>query len=406
MSPGRRACGSESARRGTCTFHLRSARAAPAHAGGPTALGVIYLAVAEELGLHAEPISLPSHFLVRLRVDGQGAPSLTASSPYPSTHQTTLVSQPSSATPTAQRSARPSLAWWPPCLREWVVRPQRCTWTPTRARWLASRRWRSCWPTTSTCPCPRRQSRPARTAASQAPSPSPTTSRRRPPRPAPQPSPLTSRAGRGATAGRRGGRRWRRRRSRGAVARGSARRPGCGSRATCGRRPPARWPCACCATCGRPTGCPCCGGRCAGYAAAARAERAGPFQQRITAPRWCFSARARSQITTATHSRLQWHYQQALSVLRYMLLLQPQEEGHVVDLAMCLVGLNRREEAIDAMRAFQRLHPQSANVLRVREGRGCAMSVGAISPASCLVPGGGARRIVVVVTKQQSGGGC
>lgn len=41
--------------------------------GSPTALGIIYLCLARMVGLQAEGVSLPSHFLVRVSLDGQGA---------------------------------------------------------------------------------------------------------------------------------------------------------------------------------------------------------------------------------------------------------------------------------------------------------------------------------------------
>ncbi|EFJ50474.1 hypothetical protein VOLCADRAFT_88858 [Volvox carteri f. nagariensis] len=63
-------------------------------------------------------------------------------------------------------------------------------------------------------------------------------------------------------------------------------------------------------------------------------------------------------------SRVLWHAQQALSVLRMMRVAEPHHEEHVVSEALCLAAAGRRTEGCELLRTFLGDHPEALGAVR------------------------------------------
>jgi len=74
----------------------------------------------------------------------------------------------------------------------------------------------------------------------------------------------------------------------------------------------------------------------------------------------------RRNVPSKQEKRMRWHHEQALSVLRLMRLTQPHHDSHVVDEALCLVGLHRRSEAMTLLAGYLQQHPESTQAIRVQ----------------------------------------
>lgn len=64
-------------------------------------------------------------------------------------------------------------------------------------------------------------------------------------------------------------------------------------------------------------------------------------------------------------SGVQWQYEQALSVLRMLRVVEPHAQAHVVDMAACYSAMARPNEGMELLTGYLLHHPEAQEASRV-----------------------------------------